>query len=424
MADNFDYDKYIGSVFGEETTPAQPAQPKEPEVAKPITEVQKMAPEVKKLEREATTDSQPTPVPGQPGADRPKQDRNYTQDYGQRQTWEQNNTPVSDKVKKSKAPMVALITAIVIGIVLFLIVLYKVISFFTDATSRGSINTSDPFSGFDWYNGDDDEEDDDDYGIGSSDDYNIPSSDSDDADLDDDSSGSTMVIPKTDTDIDDILKGQQQQVEGKDYYSMGNYLVDDLDYYVEFKTYQYLSKDGSTEVNIKYPTVKSDERDVAMLSDTISREALYWIEAIESGTFEVAGLDNSALQLYIKGYVTYMDENVISVAYSESIKIDSTSLAQIISVNADANSGMPITNTQIINVDMDFVNEFLDRCYEQNGSDTIRSYYSPEEVLDLLQREDTLIIFYTPLGLEIGLNLPYGWTTATYTDYEDLLKSY
>ena len=36
----------------------------------------------------------------------------------------------------------------------------------------------------------------------------------------------------------------------------------------------------------------------------------------------------------------------------------------------------------------------------------------------MLNDDDSLIIFYTPLGMEVGFNYYYGWVTVTYKDYQ------
>ena len=35
-----------------------------------------------------------------------------------------------------------------------------------------------------------------------------------------------------------------------------------------------------------------------------------------------------------------------------------------------------------------------------------------------------LILFYTPLGMEVGVNHDNGWCTVTYKDYEKYLKHF
>jgi len=454
MAD-FDFDKFIGSAFGEETetnnAKVEPNQSTVNDIKKvnnATDNVDDLADEIPISFRKLNMD--PIDMDSSSAKKNPSNDdntkvdtsnyswdpsgNNYTNSYTsytdqinmKRQKkmdeGDADNTN-ANQTKKQKLPLIALILLIALIFILLTCVVYKLVNLSKNYHGHISISSSNPFGSFDW----DSDDNNDDGGI--SGDYGIPSDDSDDDDSDStdgDADGSnSQIIPKNDSDIDSMLKGQQEEVEGKDYYVMDNYLADDLDYYVEFKTYQYASSDGTSEVYIKYPVVLGSNTNVDMISNAVSREALYWMEAIETGELDSINGDGGPINLYIKGYVTYMDENVMSVAYSERITIADTDMAQIISVNVDINSGMLITNNQIIEVDTDFATEFMERCIEQNGSDTLGLYYGPDDVCANLKDNQYLIIFYTPLGLEIGLNIPYGgWVTATYTDYEELLISY
>ena len=46
-----------------------------------------------------------------------------------------------------------------------------------------------------------------------------------------------------------------------------------------------------------------------------------------------------------------------------------------------------------------------------------------QEITDYFN-SNAVIVFYTPMGMEIGFNYDdgYAWVTATYEDYEDYLK--
>ena len=42
----------------------------------------------------------------------------------------------------------------------------------------------------------------------------------------------------------------------------------------------------------------------------------------------------------------------------------------------------------------------------------------------MLQDESSLVIFYTPMGLEVGLNLDQRIVYVTYSDYEKFLNKF
>ena len=91
-------------------------------------------------------------------------------------------------------------------------------------------------------------------------------------------------------------------------------------------------------------------------------------------------------------------------------------------MNFDLKTGTLLNNTDIIEVSDDLVEAFIDQSIYQNGYTSSVSDYSNEEIEDFLSDEDSLILFYTPVGLEIGYNHPSGWVTATLKDYQRFLK--
>ena len=84
---------------------------------------------------------------------------------------------------------------------------------------------------------------------------------------------------------------------------------------------------------------------------------------------------------------------------------------------------MAMTNTQILKIDDEFTIDFRERCEKQNGEIYGLNYYSDQDITSLMNEESTLILFYTPLGLEVGFNYPDGWVTVTYPDYEEDLAT-
>ena len=79
-------------------------------------------------------------------------------------------------------------------------------------------------------------------------------------------------------------------------------------------------------------------------------------------------------------------------------------------------------NTDIIAVDDDFSVDFRYRSEEQNGTIDTLDWMSDQEITELLTSSGNLIIYYTPMGMEIGFNYEDGWVTVTYHDYKDYLK--
>ena len=115
-----------------------------------------------------------------------------------------------------------------------------------------------------------------------------------------------------------------------------------------------------------------------------------------------------------------MDEDVLSIAYVEYGYLDGEFYeSYVVSVNIDMESKMALTNSQILEINDQFSVDFRNRSERQNGEVSYLYNFTDQEITDLLNDDNSLIIFYTPLGMEVGFNYDYGygWVTVTYKDY-------
>ena len=128
------------------------------------------------------------------------------------------------------------------------------------------------------------------------------------------------------------------------------------------------------------------------------------------------------LSLEIESFVTYMDEETLSVVVYEYVYLEGDVLYDLYCMNFDLKTGTLLDNTSIIEVSDELVDAFVDQSIYQNGYTSSVSDYTSEEIADFMRDEESLILFYTPVGLEIGYNHPNGWVTATLKDYQRFLK--
>ena len=126
--------------------------------------------------------------------------------------------------------------------------------------------------------------------------------------------------------------------------------------------------------------------------------------------------------LEAESFVTYMDEETLSVVVYEYVYLEGDVLYDLYCMNFDLKTGTLLDNTSIIEVSDELVDAFVDQSIYQNGYTSSVSDYTSEEIADFMRDEDSLILFYTPVGLEIGYNHPNGWVTATLKDYQRFLK--
>lgn len=214
----------------------------------------------------------------------------------------------------------------------------------------------------------------------------------------------------------------------KEYYDFENAIRDDLNYQVTFRSYEkgdYVSERGMGEIilDFEYPVVTGDVPNL----DGINRAIYEEIEEVDEYLASAAGLlSDEDIYVYMgECYVTYMSEEILSIAYVEYGYLNDTYLeSYVISYNFDMQTGMVLGNTHLVYIDDSFSIDFRERCENQNGEIDALSYMSDQEITAYLTDDDYLIIFYTPLGMEIGFNYYDGWVTVTYQDYEQYMRQF
>ncbi len=113
------------------------------------------------------------------------------------------------------------------------------------------------------------------------------------------------------------------------------------------------------------------------------------------------------------GYVTYMDEEKISVAVRHSFYEKKTTVPRVEAVTLRVDNGEVISHEEMAEVDEELVWQFRSRNTYQNGKVEFVDGLSDEELMEYLKSGEDSVMFYTPVGLEIGFNYDGGWVTVT-----------
>ena len=199
------------------------------------------------------------------------------------------------------------------------------------------------------------------------------------------------------------------------YVELADAIREDLSYSVDFEEYTHSDYDNSVYITVWYTQVSEELANSESINEYLMDNAMYYAYMYES--------DNvSDFMLEVDSFVTYMDEETLSVVVSEYIYADGKPVYDLYCMNFDLKTGTLLNNTDIIEASDDLVEAFIDQSIYQNGYTSSVSDYSNEEIEDFMSDEDSLILFYTPVGLEIGYNHPSGWVTATLKDYQRFLK--
>ncbi len=218
------------------------------------------------------------------------------------------------------------------------------------------------------------------------------------------------------------------QDESMLYYSGPyNALRDDLSYQVNFVCEFYCSEESSA-VNIMadYPQLSGDIPGIDEINRHLREEYVFYQETFEE---DFKPLLQSTDDYYICNedcYVTYMDENILSMVCKESVYMnldgDTLALLYFNCFNLDVKTGELIENTEVLNVDEAFVATLREREKLENES-LVLDRYTDEEIMEMLNDRDTLVLFYTPMGMEVGLNLDQRVIYFMYQDYDQYLKA-
>lgn len=257
--------------------------------------------------------------------------------------------------------------------------------------------------------------------------YSDRGSYSEDEDFDTDEQDDEDYDRKNDDEYDDNQNADADssedwwdQDEGE-YYDFHDEIRKDLSYKVTFMTDSYSCGENVTS-EMTYPLISGENvTNLDGVNNAIQKELTVVREYMDRWSQVLS--EEDICEFIGESYVTYMDEKTFSTVYMETGYINGEAQDNyLVSVNIDMETGMIISNTQILNMNDEFSIEFRKRSDEQNGEMEEISSFSDQDITDYLTDNDRLIIFYTPLGMEVGFNFSGGWVTVTYPDYENFRK--
>ncbi|MCI9199196.1 MAG: hypothetical protein HFI03_01990 [Lachnospiraceae bacterium] len=221
----------------------------------------------------------------------------------------------------------------------------------------------------------------------------------------------------------DVEKPMPEAGNGGDYYGeIEDAIRTDLDYSIEWENYEYGEDDSSVMIAVDYPVIKGDVPNLDAINDVIDDETEYFQEYYKE--YSKYMMPEEKFLVYSEGFVTYMDSEVMSVVFCEMIYTDYWSDYGLYCLNIDMENGVVLDNNSIIEINDEFAVDFRKRCRQQNGTVNDLDSLTDQEIVYYLTSGGTSILFYTPMGIEVGMNFGEYYVTVTYKDYEDFLKKY
>nr|MBQ8253725.1 hypothetical protein [Lachnospiraceae bacterium] len=201
-----------------------------------------------------------------------------------------------------------------------------------------------------------------------------------------------------------------------------------VSYTVKREFDEYADREEGVCVRLSYIQLEGDIPNLESINEMLKDSAYIYMKNMDS-VKETVGEGHAGIYADTRSYVTYNTENQISIVLRDEIMFSYLySDVSLKGININLDTGTVLDNTEILALDDNFGREFRDRSNAQNGiSEGGIEPYSDEEILAMLRDPGSVIIFYTPIGLELGYHYRgdyySGWVTISMKDYAKYLPS-
>lgn len=207
------------------------------------------------------------------------------------------------------------------------------------------------------------------------------------------------------------------------YKEITDALRGDLPYGIEWVESDLSRKQEDASFYALYPQLTGDIPNRKELNRSIEEAALAYRDYCQFA-IEAAGFSTCHVQSF--GYVTFMSEDVMSIVFDERIYLNETKLPEVCAINIDVRTGTLLSNQEMVSYTDTLTRKFRSQNSVQNG-DKMDLAEWPDELIGQLLASEAGVVFYTPVGLEIGFNYSgtngmSGWVTVTVKNYEQFLK--
>lgn len=116
------------------------------------------------------------------------------------------------------------------------------------------------------------------------------------------------------------------------------------------------------------------------------------------------------------GYVTYMDEELISIAFKHELYEEEGRMPRLDAITFHVDAGTQMQYEEMTEIDEELALRFRAQDKTQNGGVEYVQNLTDGELVEILKNPERAVMFYTPVGLEIGFNYETGWVSVTMKD--------
>lgn len=219
----------------------------------------------------------------------------------------------------------------------------------------------------------------------------------------------------------------KEDFTGRYYQDVVDCIDESVSYEVKREFQDVLDAKNNVSIYTSYIQLDGNIPGLDEINRLLKEEATYFVNNYEENKTDIHAMleeTGTGVQAELKSYVTYNTESIISVVVREDISLGYMYRdVALRSININLDTGTVLENTSILKLEDGFGQEFRERSNAQNGiSESGIEAFSNDEIESMLNDEEALIIFYTPMGMEIGYNYKgesiLGWITVTMQDYE------
>lgn len=209
--------------------------------------------------------------------------------------------------------------------------------------------------------------------------------------------------------------------EYDDDYDYGYYEPDENDpYYEEIVDCTRTDLDYSLQWAVESldPDNADDECTYYTTYPVLEMEDAPWLTSVNETLRQAANTYRSTYKEFeggvsTFGYVTLMDEDKISVVFKHNFYKKSVTEVRLEAHTFWIESGTEITPEEMTDIDLELAMRFKAQDKTQNGGADYVQDQTVEGILADLQDPARAVFFYTPVGLEAGINHETGWVTVT-----------
>lgn len=225
------------------------------------------------------------------------------------------------------------------------------------------------------------------------------------------------------------------QITGPYYEEFVNCIDESVSYKVNREFYEKIEEEQGVCIQVSYIQLEGDIPNLEAINEAIKERSMLlanvYLDKEDYYKELYKEYDDITHYIKVESTVAINDEESISIVLDERYDVAGYSnLIRLYGLNINLKTGTVLDNMEILNADEEFVKDFVKRSNAQNGNNSVAiDEISNSEKLQLFHSNDNLILFYTPIGLEVGYNYSgvegyTGWITVSIEDYEQYLKGY